>query len=128
MKKVVATNNAPAAIGPYSQANVHNGVVYVSGQLPIDPDTGKLITGDIGEQTTQVLNNIKAIVEQAGSNMGNILKCTVLLKDIGNFAKMNEAYAKFFPENPPARIAYQVCAMPLGAEVEIDAICAVNQP
>ena len=125
MKKVIASKNAPAAIGPYSQANVHNGVIYVSGQLPLDPTTGKLITGDIGEQTTQVLDNVKAIVEEAGSNMGNILKCTVLLKDIGNFVKMNEAYAKFFPENPPARIAYQVCAMPLGAEVEIDAICAV---
>ena len=125
MKKIIASSNAPAAIGPYSQANVHNGTVYVSGQLPIDPATGKLITGDIGEQTTQVLSNIKAIVEESGSNMGNVLKCTVLLKDIGNFAKMNEAYAKFFPENPPARIAYQVCAMPLGAEVEIDAICAV---
>ena len=125
MKKVIATKNAPGAIGPYSQANVHNGVIYVSGQLAIDPGTGKLITGDIGEQTTRVLNNIKAIVEEAGSSMANVLKCTVLLKDIGDFAKMNEAYAKFFPENPPARIAYQVCAMPLGAEVEIDAICAV---
>ena len=127
MKKTIATKNAPIAIGPYSQANVHNGVIYVSGQLPIDPGTGKLITGDIGEQTTQVLENIKAIVEAAGGSMGNVLKCTVLLKDIGNFAKMNEAYAKFFPENPPARITYQVCAMPLGAEVEIDAICACNE-
>ena len=125
MKKVIASKDAPGAIGPYSQANVHNGVIYVSGQLPLVPETGKLCTGDIGEQTTRVLKNIKAIVEEAGSNMGNILKCTVLLTDLGNFAKMNEAYGKFFPENPPARIAYQVSALPLGAEVEIDAICAV---
>ena len=126
MKKVIATKNAPGAIGPYSQANVHGGVIYVSGQLAIDPATGKLIEGDIGEQTTKVLENIKAIVEEAGSGMGNVLKCTVLLTDLGNFAKMNEAYGKFFPENPPARIAYQVCALPLGAEVEIDAICACS--
>lgn len=127
MKKIVASKNAPGAIGPYSQANVHNGVIYVSGQLPIDPATGKLVEGDIAAQTAQVLSNVKAIVEEAGSGMGNVLKCTVLLKDLGNFAKMNEAYGKFFPENPPARIAYQVCALPLGAEVEIDAICAAGQ-
>ena len=125
MKKVIASKDAPGAIGPYSQANVHGGVIYVSGQLPLDPATGKLVEGDIGLQTTRVLDNVKAIVEEAGSSMANVLKCTVLLTDLGNFAKMNEAYGKFFPENPPARIAYQVSALPLGAEVEIDAVCGV---
>ena len=125
MKKVIASKDAPGAIGPYSQANVHGGVIYVSGQLPLDPATGKLEEGDIGLQTTRVLDNVKAIVEEAGSSMANVLKCTVLLTDLGNFAKMNEAYGKFFANDPPARIAYQVSALPLGAEVEIDAICAV---
>ena len=125
MKKIVASKNAPGAIGPYSQANAHGGVIYVSGQLPLDPSTGKLVEGDMGEQTTRVLENVKAIVEEAGSSMANILKCTVLLTDMANFAQMNQAYAKYFPENPPARICFEVCALPLGAEVEIDAICAV---
>ena len=124
MKKIVASKNAPGAIGPYSQANVHGGVIYVSGQLPLDTATGKIVEGDVGEQTKKVLENLKAIVEEAGSNLGNVLKCTVLLTDMANFAKMNEVYGKFFPENPPARICYEVCALPLGAEVEIDAICA----
>ena len=125
MKTIIASKKAPGAIGPYSQACVHGGVIYVSGQLPLDPTSGKPVSGTVGEQTTKVLENIKAIVEEAGSNMGNILKCTVLLTDMVNFTHMNEAYAKFFPENPPARIAYEVSVLPLGADVEIDAICAV---
>jgi len=125
MKTTINTNNAPAAIGPYSQATVHNGVLYVSGQLPIEPATGELCTGDISAQTTLVMKNLSAIIEAAGSNLNNVLKCTILLTDLSNFAQMNEAYAKFFPADPPARICYQVTALPKGAAIEIDAICVV---
>ena len=124
MKKIINSKNAPPAIGPYSQATVHEGLMYLSGQLPLDTE-GNLCKGDIAEQTTLVMNNIKAIVEEAGSNMNNILKCTILLTDLANFAEVNKAYAAFFPENPPARICYEVCALPREAEVEIDAICIV---
>ena len=125
MKKIINTEKAPAAIGPYSQATVFNNVLYVSGQLPIDPATGELCTGDITEQTTLVMKNLSAIVEAAGSGLDKVLKCTILLTDMAHFAQMNEAYAKFFPTEPPARICYQVTALPKGAIVEIDAICAV---
>jgi len=124
MKKIVNTSNAPAAIGSYSQATVYNGVIYVSGQLPVDPATGELSTGNISEQTHLAMSNLKAIVEAAGSNMGKILKCTILLKDMAHFTEMNEAYANFFTSEPPARICYQVCALPKGAIVEIDCIAA----
>jgi len=125
MKSTVNTNNAPAAIGPYSQATVHNGVIYVSGQLPICPKTGELQLGDAAQQTQLVMSNLAAIIEAAGSSMDNILKATILLTDMGDFAQVNEVYAKFFTGAPPARICYQVCALPKGANVEIDAICAV---
>jgi len=125
MKKIINTKNAPAAIGPYSQATVHNNVIYISGQLPINPATGELLTGDISAQTTLTLQNMQAIVEAAGSNMQNILKTTILLTDLANFTAVNEAYAKFFPDNPPARACYQVSALPKGADIEIEAICAV---
>jgi 2-iminobutanoate/2-iminopropanoate deaminase len=125
MKKIINTQNAPAAIGPYSQATVHGGVLYVSGQLPINPATGELLTGDISAQTTLVLQNMKAIVEAAGSNMQNVLKTTILLADLANFAAVNEAYTKFFPSEPPARSTYQVAALPKGADVEIEAIVAL---
>ena len=125
MKKVISTTNAPAAIGPYSQAIVHNGVLYVSGQLPIDPASGELRLGSITEQTELVMKNLMAIVEAAGATGDNILKCTILLTDMANFVPMNEIYSKFFPGEPPARICYQVTALPRGAAVEVDAICAV---
>jgi len=125
MKKIITSPKAPAALGPYSHGTVHNGTLYVSGQLPLVPETGEILQGDIAAQTTLVMNHIKSIVEEAGSDMANVLKCTILLTDLGNFTKVNEAYAKFFPENPPARICYQVCALPRGADVEIDAICAL---
>jgi len=124
MKKIVSTKNAPAAIGPYSQATIHNGVIYVSGQLPINPATGELSNGSIEEQTHLAMSNIKAIVEAAGSSMDKVLKCTILLIDMARFAKMNAAYEKFFPNEPPARICYQVTALPKGASVEIDCIAA----
>ncbi|MCL2378152.1 MAG: RidA family protein [Defluviitaleaceae bacterium] len=125
MKTTVNTNKAPAAIGPYSQAAVHNGVIYVSGQLPICPETGELSKGNAAEQTHLVMSNLAAIVDAAGSNMDNLLKATILLTDMNDFAQVNEVYAKFFTGAPPARICYQVCALPKGANVEIDAICAV---
>ena len=125
MKKIISTKQAPAAIGPYSQGTVHNGTLYVSGQLPIDPATGDLVPGDVSQQAHQVLKNLSAIIEAAGGKMEDVLKATVLLVDIGHFAAVNEVYSLYFPEKPPARICYQVCALPKGALVEIDAICAV---
>ncbi|MCL2223827.1 MAG: RidA family protein [Defluviitaleaceae bacterium] len=125
MKKIVNTKNAPAAIGPYSQATVHNEVIYVSGQLPLDPTTGELSDGDIAAQTRLVMSNLKAILEAGGSGMDKILKCTILLVDMAHFAQMNEAYGSFFPSEPPARICYQVTALPKGASIEIDCIAAV---
>jgi len=125
MKKIISTPNAPAAIGPYSQGTVYNGTLYVSGQLPIDPATGELVTGNIGEATRVAMENVTAIVTAAGGHMKNMLKTTILLTDMADFAAVNEAYAKFFPENPPARACYQVCALPKGAQVEIEAVCGL---
>jgi len=122
MKKVVNTVNAPAAIGPYSQGTVHGNTLYVSGQLPIDPATGELVAGDIAVQTTRAMENLKAIIEAAGGKMEDVLKTTILLTDLANFVAVNGAYGAFFPDAPPARICYQVTALPKGAEVEIDAI------
>ena len=124
----ITTEKAPGAIGPYSQATVYNGMIYVSGQLPIVPATGELIQGDISQQTKQVMDNIAAIVEAAGSSMDRILKATILLTDMNDFARVNEAYAEFFEDSPPARICYQVTALPKGASIEIDAICATQGP
>jgi len=125
MKKIISTNNAPAAIGPYSQATVHNNVLYVSGQLPIDPATGELVAGDITQETHRVMQNVAAIVEAAGGKMENVLKATILLTDMNNFAAVNQVYETYFPANPPARICYQVVALPKGVQVEVDAICAL---
>ena len=124
MKTIVHSDKAPAAIGPYSQATSFGGVIYVSGQLPIDPATGELVEGDIAVQTKQVMKNLAAIVEAAGSSMDKLLKTTILLTDMGHFTQMNEAYSSCLQGAPPARICYQVTALPKGAIVEIDAICA----
>jgi len=121
----INTKNAPAAIGPYSQAKVYNGVIYVSGQLPIDPATGNLELGNAAKQTQLVMENLAAIIEAAGSSLDKVLKATILLTDMDYFAQVNEVYASFFKESPPARICYQVSALPKGASVEIDAICAL---
>jgi len=124
MKKIINTTNAPAAIGPYSQATVHNGTIYVSGQLPIDPTTGEIVAGDISVQTHRAMKNLQAIIEAGGGKMEGILKATILLTDMADFAAVNEVYANYFPAPvaPPARICYQVVALPKGAAVEIDAI------
>ena len=124
MKKVIATTNAPAAIGPYSQAIAANGFVFVSGQIPIDPATGEFVPGGIQEQTRQSLENGKAILTQAGLTLDNVIKTTVFLSDIQNFAAMNEVYARYFAAECPARSAVQVANLPKGALVEIEMIAA----
>ena len=124
MKKVVATTNAPAAIGPYSQAIEVNGFVYISGQIPVDPSTGEFVPGGIKEQTEQSFKNIKAILAEAGLTTANIVKTTVLLADIADFVAMNEVYASQFEGAFPARSAFAVKALPKGALVEIEVIAA----
>ena len=124
MKKIIATTNAPGAIGPYSQAVDCGAFLITSGQVPIDPATGEFIPGGIAEQTRQSLTNVKAILEAAGLTMDHVVKTTVFLQDMGDFAAMNAVYAEFFTEgNYPARSAVEVAKLPKGALVEIEAIC-----
>lgn len=122
MNTEIHTDNAPAAIGPYSQAVQADGTIYVSGQIPIDPRVGELVPGGIAEQTRQSLRNIRSILEAAGYSMKDVVKTTVLLADIADFAGMNEVYAEFFEEPYPARAAFQAAAIPKGAKVEIECI------
>jgi 2-iminobutanoate/2-iminopropanoate deaminase len=122
MKTVIQTEKAPKAIGPYSQATENNGTLFISGQVPIDPETGKIVEGGIKEQTRQVMENIKAILDAAGYTFDNVVKSTCLLDDMDNFAAMNEVYAEYYPTNPPARAAYGVVKLPLGVMVEIETI------
>lgn len=122
MKKIIATTAAPAAIGPYSQGVDGGGVVITSGQLPIDAATGAFAEGGIAGQTRQSLENVRAVLAQAGLGMESIIKTTVFLKDMNDFAAMNEVYAGFFPGNPPARSAVEVARLPKDAMVEIEAI------
>ncbi len=122
-KTVIHTDNAPAAIGPYSQAIKAGNTLYVSGQVPINPKTGNIEAQGITAQTTQVFENLKAIISQAGGDMSSVVKCTVYLQDIKDFVAMNEVYAKYFASDYPARVAVQVAALPKNALVEIDAIC-----
>ena len=122
MKQVIHTDSAPAAIGPYSQAIQIGDLLFVSGQVPIDPSTGAIVEGDIKAQAQQSLNNLKAILNAAGTNMGAVVKTTVFLADMNDFAAMNEVYAQFFQEPYPARSAVQVARLPKDAKVEIEAI------
>jgi len=119
---VISTPKAPSAIGPYSQGIKANGMVFVSGCLPIDMTTGNLSTGDIAEQTRCSMKNIEAILTEAGSSLAQIVKTTIFVKDLANFAAINAAYAEFFSANPPARACVQVAALPKNAELEIEAI------
>lgn len=121
MKKVIASPKAPKAVGPYSQAIELNGTLYVSGQLPVNPETAS-VPETIEEQTRQSLTNIGNILAEAGLSFNDVVKTTVLLDDIKNFAAMNAVYAEFFPETKPARVCYQVAALPMGVKVEIDAV------
>ncbi len=122
MREVISTYNAPKAIGPYSQAIRANGFLFVSGQTPIDPANQQLISGGVPEQTERVLRNIQGILEQAGSSLGKVVRCGVFLKDMNDFAAMNEVYARFFPNDPPARSTIQAARLPKDCLVEIDAI------
>ena len=123
MKKVINTDNAPKAIGPYSQAIEANGMLFISGQIPINPATGTMPDGILA-QTEQVMQNIKSILEEAGYSFGNVIKSTCLLSDMADFKAMNEVYGKYYSVNPPARAAFAVKGLPLGALVEIETIAA----
>lgn len=122
MKKEIKTDKAPKAIGPYSQAIATNGLIFASGQIAIDPSTGKLSTGTIEEQTELVLKNLKAVLEAAGSSLDNVVKCTVFLQDMDDFTRMNEVYGRFFRPPYPARAAVQVARLPKDVKIEIEAI------
>jgi 2-iminobutanoate/2-iminopropanoate deaminase len=122
MKKVIYTSKAPAAVGPYSQAIETNGMLFISGQIPINPETGKIVEGDVTAQTEQVMKNIEAILTEAGYTFDDVIKSTCLLSDMSNFAVMNAVYAEFYPENPPARAAFAVKELPLGVMIEIETI------
>lgn len=122
MKRIISTMQAPSAIGPYSQAVEANGTLYISGQIPINPATGKMIDGGIKEQTEQVLKNIGAILTEAGYSYENVVKSTCLLADMSLFGEMNEVYASIYKEKQPARAAFAVKGLPLGALIEIESI------
>ena len=122
MKKIIHTSEAPKAVGPYSQAVENNGILFISGQIPIDPAIGKIVEGGIKEQTEQVMKNIGVILQAAGYSYSDVVKSTCLLNDMDNFTAMNEVYARYYAENPPARAAYGVVRLPLGALVEIETI------
>ena len=124
MKRIIQTPDAPAAIGPYSQAIEVNGTLYVSGQIPLDPITMNVVEGGIQEQTEQVLKNIGAILKEAGYKFSDVVKSTCLLSEMANFKAMNEVYARYYTENTPARAAFAVKDLPLGVFIEIETIAA----
>lgn len=126
MKKIVSTDQAPKAIGPYSQAVVHNGLAYLSGQIPLDPASGQIVGGGIVEQTERVMENLKAVLAACGSDLANVLKTTVFLADMGEFPAMNEVYARYFPAEAPARATVQAARLPRDVRVEIECIAAVK--
>ena len=125
-KKIVSTEKAPKAIGPYSQAILAEDLVFTAGQVGLDPTTMELVEGGIEAQTRQVLTNLKHVLESADSGLRFVIKTTVFLQDMGDFARMNAVYAEFFPENPPARSTVQVAALPKGALVEIECVARLN--
>jgi len=126
MKQIIATAKAPKAIGPYSQAVVSNGFAFLSGQIPLDPATGHVIEGDIAAQTARVLDNLSEVLDACGSSLGSVVKTTVYLKDMGDFAPMNDVYARYFPENPPERATVEAARLPRDVQVEIDCIAVVG--
>ena len=127
MRKIIATEDAPKAIGPYSQAVAWNGIVYLSGQIPLDPATGQLVDGGIVAQTARVLDNLKAVLEAAGSDLDHVLKTTVFLKDMSEFAAMNEVYARYFESTPPARATVEAARLPRDVRVEIECVAAIRK-
>lgn len=122
MREVITASKAPKAVGPYSTAVRQNGFVFLSGQIPLDPESGALITGSIEEQTTRVLDNVSLVLDGAGLTMTDVIKTTVFLKNIGDFPRMNEIYAKYFPKDPPARSTVEVARLPRDVQVEIEVI------
>lgn len=128
MRETIKTSNAPAAIGPYSQAikAAAGKMIFTAGQIPLDPATGRLIEGDISMQTRRVLENVKAILAASGATLANVVKTTVFMIDLGEFAAMNEVYGEFFPANPPARSTVEVKALPRGARVEIETMAVLE--
>ncbi len=124
MKKIIQTNHAPAAVGPYSQAVEINGLLFISGQIPLDPESGRVVEGGITEQTRKVMEHIGKILEAAGYGFEHVVKSTCLLSDMENFKAMNEVYAQYYPEKQPARAAFAVKGLPLGVMVEIETIAA----
>lgn len=127
MKQIIQTDKAPPAIGPYSQAIVHRGVAYLSGQIPIDPATGQVVDANIEQQTERVLENLKAVLQACGATLADVLKVTVYLKDMGDFARMNEVFARYFAASPPARATIEAARLPRDVRVEIDAIAALPE-
>lgn len=127
MKQIIKTVNAPEAIGPYSQAVRTGGLVFASGQIPLDPRTGQSVAGGIAEQTEQVLHNLSAVLEAAGSSLDRVVKTTVFLADMNDFAAMNEVYARYFSKEPPARATVAAARLPRDARVEIEAIALVGR-
>ncbi|MBI4835146.1 MAG: RidA family protein [Planctomycetes bacterium] len=126
MKKIISTDSAPKAIGPYSQAVVAGQFLFASGQIPINPLTNELVKAGITQQTEQVMNNLKAVMEKAGGSMDSIVKTTIYLKNMGDFAKVNEVYGKYFVSNPPARATVEVSRLPKDVDVEIDAVAFIE--
>ena len=124
-KEIIQTPAAPAAIGPYSQAVRWNGLVFLSGQIPLDPATGQVVEGGIEEQTVRVLENLKAVLEAAGARLDTVLKTTIFLKDLGDFAAVNEIYGRYLGENPPARATVEAARLPRDVRVEIEAVAFV---
>ncbi len=122
---VISTDRAPQAIGPYSQAVVSQGFAFLSGQIPLDPATGQVVEGDIVVQTTRVFENLKGLLEASGSSLGKVIKTTVFLKDMNDFARMNEVYAGYFTADPPARSTVEVSRLPRDVRIEIECIAAV---
>ncbi|MFH6984621.1 RidA family protein [Marinoscillum luteum] len=122
MKTIINSPKAPAPIGPYSQAVLSNGVLYVSGQIPIDQATGQLVSTSIEDETRQVMKNLNYILEAAGASFANVLKCSIFIKDMGQFAQINAVYGEYFPENPPARETVEVSRLPKDVSVEISCI------
>jgi 2-iminobutanoate/2-iminopropanoate deaminase len=126
MKRSISTSHAPAAIGPYSQAVVSQGFAYLSGQIPLDPATGQIVEGGIAGQTARVIENLKAVLEACGSSLDRVVKTTVYLKDLSEFAAMNEVYGRYFGPNPPARATVEAARLPRDVRVEIDCIAEAD--
>ncbi len=120
--KIINTTNAPAPIGPYSQSVLANGTLYVSGQIPLDPGTGELVAGEIEDETRQVMQNIEAILEEAGASFSKVAKCSIFVKNMADFGRINAVYGEYFKENPPARETVEVSGLPKGVNVEISCI------